>query len=69
MIMLYIFLQVKLEDYVAVNSATAHPHWDADGTIHNLGNTYQGWPKTCLVRIPPKKGKSKHEMSYVLVLT
>ncbi|XP_060600972.1 carotenoid-cleaving dioxygenase, mitochondrial-like [Ruditapes philippinarum] len=50
--------KVKLEDYVAVNSGTAHPHWDPDGTIHNLGNTYQGWPKTCLVRIPPKKDKN-----------
>ncbi|KAL4230270.1 hypothetical protein ACF0H5_010656 [Mactra antiquata] len=47
--------KIKLEDYVAVNSATAHPHYDADGTLHNLGNTYQGWPKTCIVRIPPKK--------------
>lgn len=47
--------KIKLENYVAVNSATAHPHYDLDGTVHNLGNTFQGWPKTCIVRIPPKR--------------
>ncbi|XP_060586231.1 carotenoid-cleaving dioxygenase, mitochondrial-like [Ruditapes philippinarum] len=50
--------RVNLRDYVAVHSATAHPHYDADGTIHNIGNSFKGGPKICIIKIPPKKGMS-----------
>ncbi|XP_060569813.1 carotenoid-cleaving dioxygenase, mitochondrial-like [Ruditapes philippinarum] len=47
--------RVNLRDYVAVHSATAHPHFDEDGTIHNIGNCFKGGPKICIIKIPPKK--------------
>lgn len=31
---------VKLSDHIAVNHATAHPHFDEDGTMFNLGNKF-----------------------------
>ena len=52
-----VILQVDLTEFVAVNSATAHPHWDPDGTVHNIGHSYKGKPKICTIRIPPKKGQ------------
>lgn len=51
--------RVNLEEYVAVNSATAHPHYDPDGTLHNIGHSYKGGPKICLIRIPPKSSSSE----------
>ena len=36
--------------------ATAHPHFDPDGTVHNIGHSYKGKPKICIIKIPPKKG-------------
>ena len=36
----YIALQVDWSKFVAVNGATAHPHYDPDGTVYNMGNSY-----------------------------
>lgn len=33
-------LQVDWSKFIAVNGATAHPHYDPDGTAYNMGNTY-----------------------------
>lgn len=33
-------LQVDWRKFIAVNGATAHPHYDADGTAYNMGNSY-----------------------------
>ncbi|XP_069598640.1 carotenoid-cleaving dioxygenase, mitochondrial-like [Ranitomeya imitator] len=32
--------KVDLSKYIAVNGATAHPHYDPDGTAYNMGNSY-----------------------------
>nr|XP_020648833.1 beta,beta-carotene 9',10'-oxygenase isoform X1 [Pogona vitticeps]XP_020648839.1 beta,beta-carotene 9',10'-oxygenase isoform X1 [Pogona vitticeps] len=32
--------KVNWEKYIAVNGATAHPHYDPDGTAYNMGNSY-----------------------------
>lgn len=32
--------QVDWSKFIAVNGATAHPHYDPDGTAYNMGNTY-----------------------------
>ncbi|KAE8592642.1 hypothetical protein XENTR_v10018831 [Xenopus tropicalis] len=32
--------KVDWSKYVAVNGATAHPHYDPDGTTYNMGNSY-----------------------------
>lgn len=33
-------MQVDWSQYVAVNSATAHPHYDREGATYNMGNSY-----------------------------
>ena len=35
---------------MAVNSASAHPHIDSDGTLYNLGSSRLGYT---LIKIPP----------------
>lgn len=32
--------KINLTKYIAVNGATAHPHYDPDGTTYNMGNSY-----------------------------
>ena len=51
-------LQVDISQIVAVNSATAHPHEDPDGTIHNLGMVFKGKPAYAIIKMtPPAPGK------------
>lgn len=33
-------LQVDWSKFIAVNGATAHPHYEPDGTTYNMGNSY-----------------------------
>lgn len=35
------FLKVDWSKFIAVNGATAHPHFDPDGTAYNMGNSYR----------------------------
>ncbi len=42
--------QIQLSKHVAVNSATAHPHIDDDGTLYNLGSSANGYT---IIKIPP----------------
>lgn len=34
------FFKVDWTKFIAVNGATAHPHYDPDGTSYNMGNSY-----------------------------
>ncbi|KAM4652428.1 carotenoid-cleaving dioxygenase, mitochondrial-like isoform 2-T2 [Discoglossus pictus] len=45
--------RVDLSQYIRVNGATAHPHYEADGTAYNIGNSY-GIQGTCynIFRVP-----------------
>ncbi len=38
--MWFCFSKVDWSKYIAVNAATAHPHYDRDGATYNLGNSY-----------------------------
>lgn len=40
--MMLFFYQFKVDwsQYIAVNSATAHPHYDREGATYNMGNSY-----------------------------
>ncbi len=49
-IALTLFPQIQLSKHVAVNSATAHPHIDDDGTVYNLGSSANGYT---IIKIPP----------------
>ncbi|EGW03823.1 beta,beta-carotene 9',10'-oxygenase isoform X1 [Cricetulus griseus] len=48
--------KVDWSKFIAVNGATAHPHYDPDGTAYNMGNTY-GPRGSCynIIRVPPEK--------------
>ncbi|VFV27127.1 carotene-9-monooxygenase [Lynx pardinus] len=48
--------KVDWRKFIAVNGATAHPHYDADGTAYNMGNSY-GSRGSCynVIRVPPEK--------------
>ncbi|KAM3920985.1 carotenoid-cleaving dioxygenase, mitochondrial-like [Leptodactylus fuscus] len=48
--------KVDWSKFIAVNGATAHPHYDPDGTVYNMGNSY-GKDGTCynIIRVPPQK--------------
>ncbi|XP_077162196.1 carotenoid-cleaving dioxygenase, mitochondrial-like isoform X2 [Paroedura picta] len=48
--------KVDWSKFVAVNGATAHPHYEADGTAYNMGNSYGPHGSNYnIIRIPPKK--------------
>lgn len=44
--------QVDWSKFIAVNGATAHPHYDPDGTAYNMGNSYgsKGLSLPCFTR-------------------
>uniref|UniRef100_A0A8C5JVE9 Carotenoid-cleaving dioxygenase, mitochondrial n=1 Tax=Jaculus jaculus TaxID=51337 RepID=A0A8C5JVE9_JACJA len=48
--------KVDWSKFIAVNGATAHPHYDPDGAAYNMGNTY-GPRGSCynVIRVPPEK--------------
>ncbi|XP_008688286.1 succinate dehydrogenase [ubiquinone] cytochrome b small subunit, mitochondrial isoform X1 [Ursus maritimus] len=48
--------KVDWSKFIAVNGATAHPHYDPDGTAYNMGNSY-GPHGSCynVIRVPPEK--------------
>uniref|UniRef100_H0VFN5 Carotenoid-cleaving dioxygenase, mitochondrial n=1 Tax=Cavia porcellus TaxID=10141 RepID=H0VFN5_CAVPO len=48
--------KVDWSKFIAVNGATAHPHYDPDGTAYNMGNSY-GSQGSCynVIRVPPEK--------------
>lgn len=45
--------QVNISNYMAVNTATAHAHYENDGTVYNMGNSFKGWPSYNFLRFPP----------------
>ncbi|KAL3862653.1 hypothetical protein ACJMK2_008607 [Sinanodonta woodiana] len=51
--------KVNMSDYVAVNASSAHAHYDADGTLHNVGSVHGMSPEICFVRFTPKGQKEK----------
>uniref|UniRef100_A0A672JHW9 Beta,beta-carotene 9',10'-oxygenase-like n=1 Tax=Salarias fasciatus TaxID=181472 RepID=A0A672JHW9_SALFA len=56
------------EKYVAVNSATAHPHYDREGATYNMGNSYgrDGSSFYNIIRVPPpeeKEGEDSAELN------
>ncbi|KAL7390092.1 hypothetical protein ABVT39_014798 [Epinephelus coioides] len=61
--------QVDWSKFIAVNGATAHPHYDPDGTTYNMGNSYG--PKGALyniIRVPPEKKDATETLEGAKVL-
>ena len=46
-------LQHQVSNYIAVNGATAHAHWDPDGTVYNLGNSFVDGAMYNVIKTPP----------------
>lgn len=56
--------KVNWTDYIAVNSATAHPHYDRDGATYNMGNSHNknGFFYN-VIRVPPPEEMRSREDS------
>ncbi|XP_044312329.1 beta,beta-carotene 9',10'-oxygenase isoform X1 [Varanus komodoensis] len=47
--------KVNWSKYIAVNGATAHPHYEPDGTAYNMGNSYgKDGSKYNIICVPPQ---------------
>lgn len=47
-------LQINYRNHIAVNLATAHPHYDSQGNTYNMGTTIMGLsgPKYVIFKVP-----------------
>ncbi|XP_045113690.1 beta,beta-carotene 15,15'-dioxygenase-like [Portunus trituberculatus] len=67
--------KTTLDDYlVAVNTATAHPHIDPDGTVYNMASSFASkeGPQYCIAKFPPPamvNGKKKSSLEQASVVT
>ncbi|KAK3105013.1 hypothetical protein FSP39_015172 [Pinctada imbricata] len=59
--------QVKLNECMKIDSAAAHPHWEADGTVHGIGYCYKGGNTYTIFKVPPKID-SKGDFSQVQIV-
>lgn len=48
-------IQVNYRNHIAVNLATAHPHYDDEGNTYNMGTAIMGLgrPKYVIFKVPP----------------
>ncbi|NXH18554.1 BCDO2 oxygenase, partial [Bucco capensis] len=61
--------QVDWSRFIAVNGATAHPHYEADGTTYNMGNSYgKHGSRYNIIQIPPQKSNSSDTLEGAKVL-
>ncbi|NXF94289.1 BCDO2 oxygenase, partial [Eubucco bourcierii] len=62
-------LQVDWSRFVAVNGATAHPHYEPDGTTYNMGNSYGKHGSSYnIIQIPPQKSRCSDTLEGAKVL-
>ncbi|XP_057676668.1 carotenoid-cleaving dioxygenase, mitochondrial-like [Corythoichthys intestinalis] len=61
--------QVDWSKFIAVNGATAHPHYDPDGTCFNMGNSYgrQGAIYN-IISVPPEKSSTEETLHGARIL-
>ncbi|XP_061818276.1 carotenoid-cleaving dioxygenase, mitochondrial isoform X2 [Nerophis lumbriciformis] len=61
--------QVDWSKFIAVNGATAHPHYAPDGTTFNMGNSYGGKGTTYnIISIPPEKSDQEDTLKGAKIL-
>ncbi|XP_074467747.1 carotenoid-cleaving dioxygenase, mitochondrial-like isoform X2 [Sebastes fasciatus] len=61
--------KVDWSKFIAVNGATAHPHYDPDGTAYNMGNSYGSHGSLYnIIKVPPKKTDGKDTLEGAQVL-
>ncbi|XP_022104370.1 beta,beta-carotene 15,15'-dioxygenase-like [Acanthaster planci] len=55
--------KIKITDHVAVNSATAHPHYGDDGCVYNMGTTFGRHVTYSIIKTPlAKQGDTEEPM-------
>ncbi|TWW74831.1 Beta,beta-carotene 9',10'-oxygenase [Takifugu flavidus] len=61
--------KVDWSKFIAVNGATAHPHYDPDGTSYNMGNSYgHKGALYNIIRVPPEKTEATETLHGAKVL-
>ncbi|KAM8898114.1 carotenoid-cleaving dioxygenase, mitochondrial-like [Spinachia spinachia] len=61
--------KVDWSKFIAVNGATAHPHYDPDGTSYNMGNSYGSKGALYnIIRVPPEKTDAKDTLQGTQIL-
>ncbi|KAJ8266256.1 hypothetical protein GJAV_G00128340 [Gymnothorax javanicus] len=61
--------KVDWSKFIAVNAATAHPHYDPDGTAYNMGNSYtMKGAAYNIIRVPPGKAGPSETLEGAKVL-
>ncbi|GAA6232967.1 beta,beta-carotene 9',10'-oxygenase-like isoform X2 [Lates japonicus] len=61
--------KVDWSKFIAVNGATAHPHYDPDGTTYNMGNSYGSKGALYnIISVPPEKTDSKDTLQGAKIL-
>ncbi|XP_022245722.1 beta,beta-carotene 9',10'-oxygenase-like isoform X2 [Limulus polyphemus] len=61
--------RVDLSKYLAVNTATAHPHVDTDGTQYNMGNGFKlSGPTYNVLKIPPPSDEGNNPFSKASIM-
>lgn len=61
--------KVDWTKFIAVNGATAHPHYDPDGTAYNMGNSYgkQG-TRYNIIKVPVQKSGTEENLEGAQVI-
>uniref|UniRef100_A0A8C5Q1S2 Carotenoid-cleaving dioxygenase, mitochondrial n=1 Tax=Leptobrachium leishanense TaxID=445787 RepID=A0A8C5Q1S2_9ANUR len=61
--------KVDWSQFIAVNGATAHPHYDPDGTSYNMGNSYgkQG-TRYNIIKVPAQRSGSEETLEGAQVI-
>ncbi|XP_067087887.1 carotenoid-cleaving dioxygenase, mitochondrial-like [Osmerus mordax] len=61
--------KVDWSKFIAVNGATAHPHYDPDGTVYNMGNSYGAKGALYnIISVPPAKNDAQDTLHGAKVL-
>ncbi|KAF7667383.1 hypothetical protein LDENG_00066900 [Lucifuga dentata] len=61
--------KVDWSKFIAVNGATAHPHYDPDGTTYNMGNSYGSKGALYnIICVPPEKNDAKDTLQGAKIL-
>ncbi|XP_028451334.1 beta,beta-carotene 9',10'-oxygenase isoform X1 [Perca flavescens] len=62
-------IDVDWSKFIAVNGATAHPHYDPDGTTYNMGNSYGSKGALYnIITVPPEKTDAKETLQGAKIL-
>ncbi|TNN72525.1 Beta,beta-carotene 9',10'-oxygenase [Liparis tanakae] len=61
--------KVDWSKFIAVNGATAHPHYDPDGTAYNMGNSYGSkGAQYNIIKVPPERTDAKDTLEGAQIL-